>query len=174
MRRDSNVRQRFPAIANSQGKNSPLPIPLHQAPQGPHERFLRHVFGILTMPQHAVTQAEHGPLMAIHQVHDRGLLARQAAVDQVTEFVGQFGLLAEDCVRFRVSERYYPCGRAKVSDAASATSLSETEFKRRRAKSKGFTAPVASRAERGNGGAAAWGHCGHDDQLVIEWPKVDD
>ena len=62
-------------MANSQGRNSRCWIPGAQAPQDPNERFLRHVLGILAMPQHAIAKAEDLTAVVVDQFDHGRLVA---------------------------------------------------------------------------------------------------
>jgi hypothetical protein len=57
------------------------PIPMGQAPQGPDEALLSHVFGVLPMTEHAVTETEHLTLKQLDKLDHGDLLARQTTVN---------------------------------------------------------------------------------------------
>jgi hypothetical protein len=56
-------------------------IPVRQAPQCPHKALLSHVFGIVPVAQHPVTQAKNLALKPFDKPHHGGLLTRQTTVN---------------------------------------------------------------------------------------------
>jgi hypothetical protein len=83
--------QRSAAIAGDgqqPGKELALLIPRAQAAEHSNQRFLCHVLGILSMPQHAITKAEYLAAVRVDQFDHGRLVAAQASTHQLKNVVG--------------------------------------------------------------------------------------
>src|SRR5262249_1468760 len=104
----------------------PLGIPMRKAFQSACERFLGHIFRILALAKHTVTQSENLALELIDQCQHRGLITRERPLDEVFHF----GCQQQDPQIWRTVGRYkeeYPAVVIVVSTEAKNNALVDDE-----------------------------------------------